>query len=66
MTRDINTVAELNDLPVGSIVKAAEYAGAMEKFKHGVGTAWAQAGNHVMHHASRVPLPAILLWPLDN
>ncbi|MFV8242157.1 hypothetical protein [Mycolicibacterium peregrinum] len=56
--REIITVDELNDLPVGSVILAAFPAGSMERFEIG----WAQAGNHVMHRPEIVPLPARLLW----
>lgn len=59
---EITTVDELNDLPVGSVILAQFPAGSLEKFGHGSGTAWGQAGSHVMHRAEIVPLPARLLW----
>ena len=58
--RQLTNVAELNALPAGAIIHAAFPAGAMEK--HPNGRDWWGAGTHITYPASRVPLPAQLLW----
>jgi hypothetical protein len=62
----ITELSELESLPVGAVILAAFPAGAMEKFAHGVKGAWGGAGDHVMHPAERVPLPALILWHPDH
>ncbi len=54
----ITELSELESLPVGAVILAAFPAGAKG--------AWGGTGNHVMHPAERVPLPALILWHPDR
>ena len=60
VVHEIDTLAALMELPVGSVILAQFPAGAAEK--HPDGRNWWFTGSHITYPPERVPLPAKLLW----